>query len=640
MPEAKPARRRKTHLGWRHEVLVRDPGPPPRRPVPAEGAGLEPEWVIAQRRSEADINRPLLFALLALFVLATLFPLLVMVRVLPLLLALVGFLGCLVVALPIIVALVQGRQAVGERLNEEKDRLAEERRERELRLRLQQEEHADRHAEWQQRKQAYEAQPRWYSLEVPQGKRRVTVVGGTDTGWSALLTTIGASRLRDGGDLTVVDLSGQALAGQLVALTQRCGLIPRVWVLPADLPRMNLGNNLEASHRADILASTVLATDPRADIEADHAILVTIFGVLGADASVARVTAALGLLGLPGQADAHDDPALVLLSCGERAQLREAFSGDTAAVSERCPHLQRALIPFEGLGTRAEQEPYAQVKIIATDRSAGDFAGRAYGSYTLDSLSELLDLRARTTGPVQPWAHTIVLCGADALPGWSVQRLADAAAKVSAGLVLMYRRAGEDAVESLVADDGLPVVMRPPDAESATALAGFLGAGHRAELHRLTEIIGAALEDQEADAYVTDAAESVTAAVPVRYTAKSIAPLDLVRHMRSATDWGRTTAQAADHDDTAGSDGTDRLTDQRLDAYGLRRLPSTAMVVPGANGPLLADANPGILTLATATLMTTGEAGPERVAGPPQTPPPANVGPPPERLDWRRATDV
>lgn len=637
MPKTPSARRRpeQTLLGWRYAVLVPEPGPPPRRPAPEEHNEVTADWVAEQQRVEAETNRPLLFVLLSLVLIGTVPVLLTMLGALPVLFTAIGLLACGTVALPVVVALLQSRQAVGDRLAAERGRRAREAEEKQRQLRERLEEHADRYTRWQDRKRAFEAQPRWHAVTVPPGVDRVVVAGGAEAGWSALLTTIGASRLRDGGALTIVDLSGRAVAGELVSLVQRCGLLPRVWVLPADLPRMKLGNNLSAVRRADVLASTVLAVDPRADIEADHAILVKIFDVLGDDTEVVRITAALGMLGLPGPADVHDDPALALLTERERKELRAVFAEDPV-VLDRAPDLQRALTPFEGLGSRAGQEPYAQVKIIATDRSAGEYAERAYGTYTVDALSELLDLRARQGGENRPWAHTIVLCGADTLPRWAVDRLAEAARSVAVGLVLMYRAAGEDAVPRLGAARSLPVLMRQPDAGSATAAAAFLGAGHRTRVHPLTERVGAAPVAKTNDGYVTDVAESVTAAVPVRRASAPIAPLDLVRHIRSATTWGRATAQAATSGGPVGG-AAEPLTERTLDAAGLRRLPPTAMVVPGPSAaPLAADANPGILTLPTATLTSAGTAIPERIVPAPEAEgPPANIGPPPERLDWR-----
>src|SRR5690606_29740631 len=212
-----------------------------------------------------------------------------------------------------------------------------------------------------------EAQPRWYAVEIPEGTQRVAAVGGAEAGWSALLTTLGAALIKEGGDLTVVDLSGRAVAEQFVSLTQRCGLIPRIWVLPADLPRVKIGAHLSARRRAAILAATAQAVEPGDEIAARRSILERIFAVLGKDAEIVHVVAALGLLALPDDGDTADDPAHLLLTREEREKLRAAFA-DEPDVAVRAAALHRALLPFEGLGIKAEREPYAQVKIIATDR--------------------------------------------------------------------------------------------------------------------------------------------------------------------------------------------------------------------------------------------------------------------------------
>ncbi|GAA3969062.1 hypothetical protein FOF52_14015 [Thermobifida alba] len=639
MPDDRSERKRpgRPFLGWRYETLVPPPGPPPRRPTPDERVDPDEQWEQAKLRSEAETNRPLLFGLCLLVLIGTVLLLLTMLGVMPLLLAVLGCLACLVVAFPVLLILVQSRSDMGEMLARERTRRVSEQERRERELRERQEEHAARYTEWQHRKRVYEAQPRWHAVEIPEDVHRVTVVGGTEAGWSALLTTLGAALIKDGGDLTVVDLSGRAAAGQFVALTQRCGLIPRVWVLPADLPRVKIGANLNTRRRAAILAATAQAVESGGDADADRAVLERIFTVLGGDTEIVRVVAALGLVGLPGEDDARGDPALLLLTRGEREKLREVFADDPAAVA-RAAALRRALLPFEGLGSRAEREPYAQVKIIATDRSAGEFAERAYGTYTVEALSTLLDLRAARNGPGRPWARMIVLCGADALPEWAVRRLTEAAARLATGVVLLYRRAGENALAQLRCEGTLPVIMRQPDADSAEAAAGFLGAVRPGRMHPLTEIVGAALDGTTADSYATDTSEQVTAAAPVRYAAKSIAPLTLVRHIRAATAWGKATSQAAEQDTLSADDHTDRLSTQKFDVYGLQRLPHTAVVVPGAGeAPMVADANPGILALPTATLQTAAEAEPPAAeAESPAAEVEANIGPPPERLDWRR----
>ena len=78
-------------------------------------------------------------------------------------------------------------------------------------------------------------------MAVPDEIDRIDVAGGTLPGWSALITLLGATRLYSGGHLTVLDLSEGAIAKDLIELARRGGDDPLVWVLPADLPRLDLG---------------------------------------------------------------------------------------------------------------------------------------------------------------------------------------------------------------------------------------------------------------------------------------------------------------------------------------------------------------------------------------------------------------
>jgi hypothetical protein len=94
-----------------------------------------------------------------------------------------------------------------------------------------------------------------------------------------------------------------------------------------------------------------------------------------------------------------------------------------------------------------------------------------------------------------------------------------------------------------------------------------------------------------------------------------------------------------------------------VEPHELQQLPPSAVIVcaagRGGRRAVLADANPGILGLPTATLLTLDEAknAPQTpvIGRPPAGPaasgvswrsgdtqPPPNLGPPPERLDWRR----
>jgi len=701
----------RTYVGWRHTALLPPPGPAPRRPVPADTESVSEEWIAAQRDSEAQTNRPLYFALAGLGVFALLCPLLWTLRILPGSFALGGAFACAAIAAPVVYALVQSRQVVAERLARAREQLAAERDERERVLHEQQRDHARRYTEWQAASRAYEAQPRWYGVTVPADACAAVVVGGTDTGWSALLATVGVSRLREGGDLTVVDLTGRSVARELVRLARRCAVDPRRWVLPADLPRMTLGTNLDAGQRARILSAVAAASGDADDADADETLLLRLLEVLGPHVGIAELIGGLRALITPLEDAAEDDPALALLTPGQRVRVRERCA-DRPDVRERAWELERRLSPFEAVGTRADDGDYAQVKIISTDRASGPSAARVYGTYAVSALSELLEgaARPRDTGGgrsrVRPdRTRTVVVCGADTLPPEEVDQVLSAGAESGVEVVLMFGAASPAALARFSDPSCLPVVMRQQDGSAETvehAVAAAPGvAGHdpaRLQLHRLTEAVGEAVsgsdtgaEDPEDEIEADDrffASPHTESGAVIRNAAAAITPLDLVRHVRSATAWGRATAQAAgiDAPGAQGDGEGDPVRVSRLDAGALRDLPPTAAVVLTPGGPVLADTNPGILTLSTATLATVddsqnssttssgrgakaadtrrgrrgrhAESGrPRSVASggaPPDTPAgardgspasvgvddtrgqvPPNLGPPPERLDWR-----
>nr|WP_150254081.1 hypothetical protein [Nocardiopsis deserti] len=690
-------------------MLLPPPGPAPRRPTPADAETVSEEWIAAQRDSEARTNRPLYFALAGLALLTLLLPLLWTLRILPGSFALGGVFACAAIAAPIAFALVQSRQVVADRLERARERLAAEREERERVLREQQHEHARRYTEWQAASRAYEAQPLWYGVTVPADRSAVVVAGGDDAGWSALLATVGASRLREGGDLTVVDLTGRSVARELVRLARRCAVAPRRWVLPADLPRMTLGTNLDAGQRARVLSAVASASGGTAEADADETLLLRLLEVLGPHAGIAELIGGLRALLTPEDDAAEDDPALALLTPGQRTRVRERCAYGPQ-VGERAWELERRLSPFEAVGTRADDNDYAQVKIISTDRASGGTAARVYGTYAVSALSELLEApEPRNADGVRPRVRpdrtrTVVVCGAESLPEGEIDQVLSAAADGGVEVVLMFRTAAPAALARFSDPACLPVVMRQ-DGDSAEAVGRAVAAapgvaGHGPGglwVHRLTEAVGEAVgaaatgepEDPDVEVEADDRffpSPHTESGAVIRNAAAAIAPLDLVRHVRSATAWGRVTVQeAGTGGSAAGDDGTAPGRPLGLDAESLRGLPATAAVVLTADGPVLADTNPGILTLSTATLATVddsrntgntpgvgdggaaagaargrGTAGgrprvptadptaltdtPDGTAAADRSPAPPgavdegvppNLGPPPERLDWR-----
>src|SRR5215472_9931550 len=243
-------------VGYQYATPHPEPGPPPRRPTPPAQERLNPDWAVAQRREESVLN---------------------------LLLAGLGVICCALVAAVSGYAIWQGERALRSRLADERARVGTMRAAQESRLFAWQAEHETRMREWQQLRAAYEHQKRWYAVCAPDGVHRVDIAGGTLSGWAAMLTTAGANRLAAGGEVTVLDLTEGSVALDLIGFARASGIDPLVWVLPDDLPRLDLGTGLGRDALADLLAQVASVTDEQAtarDLSLDTSVLDWVIDVL------------------------------------------------------------------------------------------------------------------------------------------------------------------------------------------------------------------------------------------------------------------------------------------------------------------------------------------------------------------------
>lgn len=222
----------RVYLGWQHALLYPDPGPPPRRPTPPEQERLDPTWVDAERSAEHRLNRPItaaggVAAALALLLVLLAWPAHVIS----------GLIASLLAAVSAVVAVIagyaawQGERAVASRVAEERRRIEHRRAVRERELYAAQEEHARQYEAWQARRTVYDGQPEWYAVSVPREVGRVDVVWGTPRGWVALVTTAARARMDAGARVTIVDLTGGAVARGLTGFGDEAQRRSRIRVL-------------------------------------------------------------------------------------------------------------------------------------------------------------------------------------------------------------------------------------------------------------------------------------------------------------------------------------------------------------------------------------------------------------------------
>ncbi|MFD0467914.1 hypothetical protein ACFQ0B_06060 [Nonomuraea thailandensis] len=592
------------------------------------------ELMRRERMQEDMLNRPVRFLRVFLLALTVVILAVALAGYLAWPFALVALVASGGVAAILSYALLQGDRAVRYRVLEQQARDDRQRRERDKDLFRAQEEHAERYREWQESKERHDRQLTWYAVAVPDELDRIDVAGGTLPGWSALVTLLGATRLYSGGHLTVLDLSEGAIAKDLIELARKGGDDPLVWVLPVDLPRLDLGATLKPEAFADVLAHVVSVSEEQRstrDLSFDNAILERVLEVLGENATISQVTAALRALAQVG--DPRDDLRFGLITATQLERIGTLFGRGVSdrVVIERAWALESQLRKLETLGTQAVRLPPARLRVVSMDRQAGVFGNRVLGTYVATALTHIL---RQSPSSDRPWYHTIIVAGADKLRGDVLDRLMDACETSRTGLVLTYRSLTPTVRERLGRGHAAVAFMRLGNAEDARVASEHVGTEHRLELAQLTETISDSLPGL--DGGYTSTISQVEDGREERDGDHA----DLAEDITESTEWGRTADKISEKERVL-----QRSREFLVEPHQLQQLPTTSVIVTDATADgrrvRLADANPAILTFPKTTLGELEDVREAVLALDPQAvdgngEPPPNLGPPPPRLDWRK----
>ncbi|HWG61075.1 MAG TPA: hypothetical protein VG253_05115, partial [Streptosporangiaceae bacterium] len=643
------------YLGWEYAVVHPDPGAPPRRPVPPGQEQVNPGWVAAQRREEHRLSLPAKFAAGGLLVLALAVGCLGAAGLLNGSLTVAGIAAFLLPAGICVRDIWRGEMDLRARLAAEERRVAKARSAQQSRLFSWQEEHARRFREWQARTRMFRGQLHWYAVDVPADVDRVDVAGGTVAGWSAMMTTMAGLRLAAGGEVTVLDLSEAAVAGDLLAAARGGGIDPLVWVLPADLPRFDLGGGLPGEALADVLAVTAAASAAAVassgsggqagdagngmDPSQDHAVLERIVEVTGPEPSIAQITAALRALAQVG--DPRDDVRRGLLTAGQLEAV-SALYGQGAAdrvVIERALTLEARLRKLDPLGSSPVALPRSRLRVVAMDRGAAVAGTATLGTYVTVALTHLL----RQWPAGQPWQHTLFVTGAEKLRADVLDRLYDACESTRTGLVMAYRSMPPHVKSRLGRGNAAVAFMRLGNAEDAKAASEQIGTQHRFLVSQLTDTVGTSATDTLGDSYTSTVgtADSVAVSASTSQTVgrskgrgqtwsglSAFGPrggsghrdrnfsegtsdsVSITEGINSSSAWGVSTSTALAANSSLART-TQRSREFLVEQHELQQLPPTALIVSYASATgrrvVLADANPAIMGLPTATFRSVEE---------------------------------
>jgi hypothetical protein len=647
---ARAFRAGRVYLGWQYALAHPDPGPPPRRPVPPEQEQLNPRWLASQRREERLLTRYWKVSVGLFLAVTALVLVLGNVGLLNPALTVAGAAVLVTLAGRGVRAIWRGKQDLRATIATEVRRVGAARSAQEGQLFGRLEDHARRFRNWQACQQMFAQQPLWYPVALPDGIDRVDVAGGTLAGWSALLTMTGAARLATGGEVTVVDLSEGAVARDLVALAGGMGIRPLVWVLPGDLPRLDLGVGMPAEPLADVLAASACADPPAdggPDPARDHAIVERVIGALGEGAGIPNVTAGLRALAQVG--DPRDDIKRGVLTTAQLERVTGLFGRDAAdrVVIERAMALEARLRALERLGSEPLPLPRSALRVIALDRSGTTFGNAMLGTYVAVSLTHLL----RQAPQGRPWRHTLYLAGADKLHGEVLDRLCDACESTRTGLVLAYRSIPVQVKERLGRGNAAVAFMRLGNAEDAKVASEQIGTEHRFVLSQLTDTVGASITDTSGWSYTSTVGTADSTSVSTStsqttgrstgrgHTRADVAPFgdrtasgsreqstssgtsdseSITEGINASTSWGWSTSTAIGANESLARTAQ-RSREFLVEPHQLQQLPPSAVIVSYAalegRQVVLADANPAILALPTVSTLSLDEAWQAQAAG-------------------------
>src|SRR5579875_2249115 len=302
-------------------------------------------------------------------------------------------------------------------------------------------------------------------------------------------------------------------------------------------------------------------------------------------------------------------------------------------------------------GTAAAGPGSSRLRVVCTDRRAGVFGNKVLGTYVVTALTHVL----RQSPPGRPWQHTLLLAGADKLRGEVLDRLCDACEATRTGLLLAYRSIPDHVRERLGRGNAAVAFMRLGNAADARIASEQIGTEHRFVISQFTDTVGTSVTDTAGGSYTSTVgtADSLSTATSVSETSgrsqgrshsheagvgafgpsawsrsrdsnSSAGTTDsesLTAGITASTAWGLSTTQSAGTSESLART-TQRSREFLVEQHELQQLPPSAMIVtyagPDGRHVVVADANPGIFGLPTATLLSLDEA--RRAPAPPAEP--------------------
>jgi hypothetical protein len=373
------------------------------------------------------------------------------------------------------------------------------------------ERHAQALREWDEAKRRHEQQvqaarqglirqqngPQWYPVHPVSEPTRVDIIGGDPAryGWACLLVMFGTSLLAGGHRMTVLDLTGQEVGGELVRVAAARGM-GASWATLAAGSDFDVLAGLSAEEIAESLAYVLTdrpdAAGRAAGGEQPHEralavdVLRTVLAALDRPMTFARLAAGLRVLRRgtdAGLLAPHEVDGLV-------AGIADIDQNDWTGRQLRlwAANLDQLHEVAPG-GASPLWGSYA-VSLLATP------GGKDDRKDLIDRLLLQLARHALRAGTLHG-AHLMVV-GADRLGGTAVRALSEQARAAGVRLVLFLDQPQDD-LEKIVGTGGAVCIMKMYNHKDANIAAEFIGKGYKFVVNQLSHQAGRTFSDGGGD---------------------------------------------------------------------------------------------------------------------------------------------
>lgn len=284
--------------------------------------------------------------------------------------------------------------------------------------------------------------PRWLQVAAHEDASRLDVFGGTGLARQNMVTGLGWDLLAQRA-VIVLDLTQDRVASGLIAAAGRAGMSVQDYQLPADLSQTPLLAGLTGDQIASLIVEVVHADDASATAAGratDLMILKKIAGVLGGDASMGRLHAALTVL----LGDRSAPASHAVLTRGEEASLAGLFGdGFRHQVTGNLVRLAAVIEPLTDLGAAVAPRDPARLTCLSLAEGPRDVAADLTAALVVQWVTRAI---ASGDGSFRP---AVILAGADEQSTRHLGRLTAVCERYDIPLARTFSRLTEESARHL-----------------------------------------------------------------------------------------------------------------------------------------------------------------------------------------------